>query len=114
MTHYYYSEALTPEEKARELQENKWWNGQERIEANKTYKLIHDPTETWWYCTHFSRREIKALIREGSIEAGCRLKNTETGDLFEIKHVHIGHLNGLILAPVEMWEEGLTDERQTD
>ena len=102
MTTYFYSESLTEEEKARELQENKWLNGQERIEANKVYKLIHDPTQTWGYCTRFSRREITALIREGNIEAGCKLKNTETGDMFEIKKAIKGHLCGLILAPVEM------------
>ena len=100
MTKYYYPEGIDDEEKNRLLQENKWLNGQERMFANKVYRLVHDPAKCWGFDTHLSRREITELIRAESIEPGCKFENVENGKMFEIAHVNKGHVNGLILAPI--------------
>lgn len=102
MTSYHYPEWADEETHEQMVRNRKWLNCQERSDANKIYKLVHDPYESWGFNTHFSRREITNLIREECIETGCKLKNVETGELFEIKHNHKGHLNGLVLAPVEI------------
>jgi len=84
MTRYHYPEWMTDEEKERLMRYNKWVNGQQRIDANKTYKMIHDPTDSWGYSTHLSREDINNAIRYGSIERGCRFLELKSMQIFEI------------------------------
>ncbi len=75
MTTYYYPETIDQELHEQLLHDRKWMNGQERMRANKVYKLIYDPLELWGFETHLSRREITELIRSECIEPGCKFIN---------------------------------------
>ena len=103
MTTYRYPEGIDESTKEYLLRHNKWLNGQERIESNKAYKLVKD-VDNSWSCnnkTHLSKKEIMELIKMDGICKGCRFVNINTNELFEIKFIHKGRLNGLQLVRIE-------------
>ena len=102
MTSYHYPEWADEETHKQMVRNRKWLNCQERVDANKIYKLVHDPCEGWTFNTHFTRREIAELIKEDKIEKGCKMKNIKTGEVFEIKKAPKGYLTRLLMSPVEM------------